>query len=85
MWERIGRARRVRNDTRGAKQAFEQAVAVERRALPMGHPLMAISLHELGTLQERLDDLTAARRSFQEALAIWRARCRRTTQELHFA
>jgi CHAT domain-containing protein/tetratricopeptide (TPR) repeat protein len=71
-WYRIGRARPLRNDVRGAKEANEQALAIFRKALPPGHPTIAVSLNNLGNMQAELGDYAQSRANYEEALAIER-------------
>ena len=55
-----------------AKQSHEQALAIQRKALPPDHPDIAQSLNNLGVVQENLREYAAAKQSHEQALAIRR-------------
>jgi CHAT domain-containing protein/Tfp pilus assembly protein PilF len=72
VWRVIGAARVRRNDANGAKQAIEQAVAIDCKALPKDHPEIAAGLYDLGNLQYELREYAAAKASLEKAVAIRR-------------
>ena len=55
------------------KNAYEEALAIRRRALPEGHPHIATSLNNLGLLHQNRGDYGRAAPLYEEALAIRRA------------
>jgi CHAT domain-containing protein len=55
-----------------ARQHYEEALAIYRKALPKDHPDIAGSLHNLGIVLGALGELPAARQHYEEALAIFR-------------
>jgi CHAT domain-containing protein len=72
VWHRIGRCRWARHDAGGAKQSYEQALAIRRKSLPLDHPLIAYSLNNLGMVQSELREYAAAKQSHEQALVIFR-------------
>jgi len=72
IWHVLGRIHIRRYDLKGARAANEQAIAIRRKALPADHPDIAMSLNNLGNVQEELRDYAAARKSHEEALALLR-------------
>jgi CHAT domain-containing protein/tetratricopeptide (TPR) repeat protein len=70
--ELLGIARWKQGDLKRAQEAIEQALAIQRKVLPPGHPDIAHSLYCSGLVQGGLRDYVAARRSYEEALAIYR-------------
>ena len=55
-----------------AKKSHEEALAIRRKALPKDHPDIAVSLNNLGVVQQDLREYAAAKASYEEALAIYR-------------
>src|SRR5262249_14464689 len=51
---------------------LEEALAIQRKALPSQHPDLAINLNNLGVLLQDLGQRDQARRYYEEALAIKR-------------
>ena len=72
VWDLLGRARLGRQDARGAKEAIERAVGMQRAVLEKVHPDLALSLYNLGDVQDDLREYAAAKKSHEEALAIRR-------------
>jgi CHAT domain-containing protein len=54
-----------------AKACFEEALAIERKVLPKGHPYIASSLGSLSWLLEDMGDPAGAWLHFQEAVSAW--------------
>jgi CHAT domain-containing protein len=70
MWHAIGRSRLGRNNTIGAKEATELAVAIRRKALPRDHPDLGRSLNNLGNAERTLRNFRRALELHSEVLAI---------------
>jgi tetratricopeptide (TPR) repeat protein len=66
----IGYARLRSGDLRGARDAFERALAVQRRQLPAEHPYTAVTLVALGSLEIASGAPAAAQRHFEQALPM---------------
>ena len=60
------------SSTRRRRASHEEALIILRKALPAGHPAIAKSLHNLGTVQWALLEYAAAKKSYEEALALYR-------------
>jgi tetratricopeptide (TPR) repeat protein/CHAT domain-containing protein len=73
MWHAIGRARLVRDDAPGAKEATGRALAIRRRTLPANHPDLGRSLNNLGATERLLGNHRRAKELLEEAIKVWRA------------
>jgi tetratricopeptide (TPR) repeat protein len=56
-----------------AEPLFQQALEIQRAALPELHPEVAQSLNDLAELYRNMGEYAMAEPLFQQALAIWRA------------
>ncbi|MCY2961035.1 MAG: CHAT domain-containing protein [Planctomycetota bacterium] len=63
----------MEDDDRRAVELGTQALTAFRSRLRPGHPRIALALHNLGVYRQRLGDLPAAARDFEEALELRRA------------
>jgi CHAT domain-containing protein/tetratricopeptide (TPR) repeat protein len=77
-----GNILRELNDLKGARNSFETAAAIRRRAADTPPELLAESLNNLGNIQFELKDYAGSRKSHEEALAIRRKQTPRNDREV---
>jgi CHAT domain-containing protein/tetratricopeptide (TPR) repeat protein len=73
VWFLIGGIGLGSNDAKGAKEANEKALTIQRKILPESHPDIGKSLYHLGSALNRLGNKKEAVECYKEAVRIWKA------------